>query len=452
MGDWHQAEFHADRALEMYERGRWAEAEAELRKALSLNPDQAEWHFNLGLTLEAAGRDSEAMLAYERAALLLPTELEPLLAAAITAIRIGRYEDALTWLDQALRADHSCEAAYAHKIDALVRLARYDEAETTFYLAAQMLETQSALCLSMLAEGLYAREDYERAGWCLREALKLDPGLPRLRARLGNVLAAIGRPQRALQMFLRELRDDPGNIDTLLDFGDLLMEIDRLPEASEKFRRVLELEPANVDAHYRLGEIALQQQRYEQAHVEFELVLKLDPGCPHIRLSLAEALLERGRTEDAARCLRDELDLLRGAESLEETPRTDLVRFGDLLLRAGMAEDAAEIFETACAEAPKDRRAALLRKLAVAHFEAGDRETGALISRRVLRFEPRCVEAMHNLALSALEEGRIRTAAGWIRRGLAINSHDEGLRHLRVRLWLNWLGRLIRQPFAWRRD
>ncbi len=51
MSSWFDAEDHADRALEMYERGRWAEAEAELRKAISLNPEQPEWHFNLGLTL-----------------------------------------------------------------------------------------------------------------------------------------------------------------------------------------------------------------------------------------------------------------------------------------------------------------------------------------------------------------------------------------------------------------
>ena len=65
MSEWIDAEQHADRALEMYEHGRLAEAESELRKALSLNPHQPEWLFNLGLTLEAAGRDEEAFASYE---------------------------------------------------------------------------------------------------------------------------------------------------------------------------------------------------------------------------------------------------------------------------------------------------------------------------------------------------------------------------------------------------
>ncbi|MHC4220002.1 MAG: tetratricopeptide repeat protein, partial [Planctomycetota bacterium] len=92
MSNWFDAEEHADRALEMYERGRWAEAEAELRKAIALNPDQPEWHFNLGLTLEASERDAEAMACFERAVELMPGQLDPLLAAGIVSNRLGMFE------------------------------------------------------------------------------------------------------------------------------------------------------------------------------------------------------------------------------------------------------------------------------------------------------------------------------------------------------------------------
>jgi len=83
MNDWQDAESHADRALDWFERGRWDEAEAELRKAIHLNPDQPEWHFNLGLTLEAAGRESEALASYEHASGLMPGQIEPLVDWAL---------------------------------------------------------------------------------------------------------------------------------------------------------------------------------------------------------------------------------------------------------------------------------------------------------------------------------------------------------------------------------
>ncbi|MCH8005182.1 MAG: tetratricopeptide repeat protein [Planctomycetes bacterium] len=441
MSSWFDAEDHADRALDMYERGRWAEAEAELRRALALNPHQPEWHFNLGLTLEAAERDGEALACYEQSVSMMPGQIDPLLAAGVVANRLGQYEPALEWFGQVLTIDQHCEPAYAHQIESYVRLGRHDEAETTFYLAQQTLANPSPQCLSMIAESLVERRVYERAEWCLWEALRLDPALPRLRARLGAIHAATGRSRKALQLFLRDLRDDPGNVDTLLDYGEALADLGRGPEASEKFRRILELEPANVDAHHRLGEIALQAGRHEQAHLEFELVLKLDKQYPQIRVALAAALLGRGQVEEARGHLGEEMEKCRqlGAADPRGGSSGGGERFGSLLLQVGMEVEAAEVFKRAI-----DRlggTAELYRKLALARFECGDRDGGAAASRHVLRLESGCVVSIHNLALGALEGGRLRAAAGWIDRGLRIDRNDDGLRRLRMRLWWMWLKR-----------
>ena len=245
-------------------------------------------------------------------------------------------------------------------------------------------------------------------------------------------------------MFLRDLRDDPGNIDTLLEYGEALIELGRLPEAAEKFRRVLELEPANIDAHYRLGEIALEAGRYEQAHMECELVLKLDPQFPHIRAALAEALLRRGRPQAARTYLREELNLLDADGGGESS--ADLGRFGTLLLEVDLPGEAAEVFQRAVAADGDNPE--LLRKLALARFRSGDRDGGVTASRRVARRDPQCVVSMYNLALAALEQRRLRLAHGWIARGLHVDPHDDGLRRLRMRLWLGWLGRALTTPFT----
>lgn len=482
MSDWFDAESHADRALDMYDRGRWAEAESELRKALSLHPDQAEWHYNLGLTLEASGRDIEALASYERVIELLPDQVEPLVAAGVVCHRLRRYKRALWWLDQALTMSPTNASAYAHKIATLVRLEDHDEAEATFYMAQQALSDPCPHCLAAVAESLIEREQFDRAGWCLREALRIEPSMPRLRARLALVLGASGKPHRALQMYMRDLRDDPGNIDTLLDCGELLIDLGRLAEAAEKFRRVLELEPANVDAHFRLGEVAMTSGRTEQASLEFELVLKLDSQYPAARLSLAEAMLARGRVEPARECLGDELEAwTRSTEGGDEatarraspehvrsagsaagpsagsagsTPGGaagaigDLDRFGQLLLEAGMPAEAVAVFERlVSAAAPAGggpEQVGLLRRLAIARFRSGDTQGGVSASRRVLRFDPACVSSIHNLALAALRAGQLRIAAGWIARGLRVDRHDAELRRLRMQHWLAWIRGCVR--------
>ncbi|MCA9297262.1 MAG: tetratricopeptide repeat protein, partial [Phycisphaerales bacterium] len=308
MSDWFDAEAHADRALEMFERGRLAEAESELRKALALNPDQPEWHFNLGLTLEAGGRDEDALESYRQAAELMPDEAEPLVAAGSVCNRLMLYEEAIEHLETASSLEPSHEQAYAHRIESYLRLGDHDNAEMTFYLSQQALSEPSPNCLAVVAESLIERREFDRASWCLREALRHDPTMPRLRARLAAVCAATNQPQRALQLYLRDLRDDPGNIETLLDYGELLIRLGRLAEAGEKFRRILELEPANIEAHHRLGEIAKSSGRFEAAHMEFELVYKLDPSFPFIRLEIADVLLRLDRIEEARSALQQELD------------------------------------------------------------------------------------------------------------------------------------------------
>jgi tetratricopeptide (TPR) repeat protein len=453
MSDWLDAETHADRALEWFERGRWSEAEAELRKAIALNPDQAEWHFNLGLTLEAAGRDTEALASYEQAIGLMPCEVEPLMVAGIACNRLGRYDTAVERFEQALRLDRSLEAGYGHKMESHLRLCQHEEVETTYYLAQMELPDPSAHCLAVLAESLIERRRWDRAEWCLKQALRLEPAMPRLRARLGLVLAATGRPQRALQLYLRDLRDDPGNIDTLLDYGELLLELGRLPDAAEKFRRVLELEPANVDAHFRLGRIAMAARRFEEAHLEFELVLKLDPGYPNVRLDVAEALLRRGRCSEGRRLLLQELESVRAVDQQEDAgTATDgpppiearqRRRLGTLLLEARCPGPAASMLSRATAEMPAD--ADMLRDLALAYFRCGDVDRGTATSRRVLRMQPDCIRSVHNLALAALEAGQTRLAAGWIARGMRVDRHDVGIRRLRMRLWSAVLAGLSRR-------
>lgn len=438
MNDWMDAEHHVERAHELYDAGRWDEAETELRRALFLNPYQAEWHFNLGLTLEAAGRHVDAASAFERCFELHTADSDrdanSALLVGVNLLRAGQFEASLRWLDRAGEIEPMSVAPFVHRVEALAELGRTDEAEEAFYLGQQIDPEHPELYASM-ATVLSARGDHERAVWCLREAARLDPELPRVRARLARAYADSGRLERARQLYVRELRDDPGDVDTLLDLGELLMDMHRLGESGEKFRRVLEIEPDHPDAHHLLGELAEREGRTPDALVQYDVVLRLDPSYPGARRRLAKVMLDRGREEDLPR-VRDLLRReFREAAAEPKSAPAEFEDLGRLMLDSGVPADAIKAYRELLLRQPGNHRGH--HGMSVALLEVGRITDGIDEARRALALQPRFVPAMHNLALAHLREHRWVRARYWVRQALRIEPDDPALRRLRLKLRLH---------------
>lgn len=442
MSSWQEAEQFADRALEMYERGRWAEAENELRKALEINPDQGDWHFNLGLTLERTGRDAEALSSFEHASRLLPESVDPQLAAGSTCLRLGRFESAIQWLHKVVQLDSSSEQAWAMLIDSNAETGNHDAAETCFYMAQDALLDASANVLVAMSGSLLTRNLFDRAIWCAREALKLDQNVQGGRLRLASALVASGQGQQASQILLHELREDPGNIQALLLHADVLAESGRTNEALIKLHRVLELEPANVDAHIRAGSFAMDDNRWEEAFIAWGLVRRLHPEHPTACLHLAQTLLAMHRPASARPLLQEYVERMEDSSGYDEK-----IHVAQLLLSSGEPIMATTILEPLSLELTDDEpsKTACLRLLAVTLFATGKIDDGAAISRKVLRLDSKCIASMHNLALAAVKNHRYRAAWGWVSRGLAVDPVDNDLRRLRSRLIWESIARLFRK-------
>ena len=427
MGDWHQAEEHAERAELLLARGRGTEAEAEIRRAIEIDPVRGEWHAALALVLESVDRLEEALASMRQAAVLLPEDIQPLTSSAELSLRLDRPEEAIEHAERAIEFPEAEEQIHAVKIAALHRLERFEDAELAYFVAQQKFEEMPS-CLVAMGDLQADQNAYDRASWCYREAMRQAPSMPRLRARIASILGATGRPERALQLHMAELRENPASIESLLACGRLLVRLNRHPEAVDRFRRVLEVEPAHLAAHWELGLTALSLSRFDEARVEFEIARRLDPDMPFIRRRLAEALLGCGELERARVQLDEAVDRLQPEEPFEER-----FHLADLLLKVESTTKALPLFERLAAEHPEDLQ--VLRRLAVCRYRVGETAGGITISRRVLRQEPTCIRSMHNLSVAAMEEGRFMSAFIWAKRGLAENPLDPGLRRLRSRLW-----------------
>jgi len=446
MSNWQDAEQHADRALEMFERGRLTEAETELRKALEIDPDQGDWHFNLGLTLERIGRDGEALSSYEQASRLLADSIDPQLAAGSACLRLGRFEDAIQWLEKVVAHRSSVESAWAMLIDANASLDDHEAAETAFYMAQDALKEPSANVLISMSGSLLTRSLVDRAVWCAREALKIDSNVDGGRLRLASALVSSGQGQQASQILLQELREDPGNVQALLLHADVLADAGRTNEALMKLHRVLELEPANVDAHIRSGKFALEEQRWEEAFIAWGLVRRLDPSHPTACLHLAQSLLAMQRPTAARPLLQEYVELMD-----DSTAPIEKLAISELLLSSGESTLVTTLLKPLIIEDDDPIKVQWLKLLALSLFDEGKIDEGAAISRKVLRFDPNCIASIHNLALATMKNERYRSAWGWVRRGLSIDPIDNDLRRLRSRLIWESMLQFVRKLFIAKR-
>lgn len=434
----------AERAREHFHKGRLQEAEACLREAVELDPEHGAWRMNLGLTLQALGRTDEALRCFELACVRSPDHAEPRLAAAVAAASLERWALALKWSEEATRCKPDLDGGWACRIESLRRLGRREDASLAFYMAQQHLEHAPA-SLQAMAELLLEQGKPDRAGWCLREALRLEPALPRVRVRLAQLAADGGQPHRAVELMTEEVRKHPGDVQAWVAFGDLLTRMRRGPEAAEKYRRAIELDPDHAMAHWRLGSLALAARRLEEACTLLDRAVTLDPDQAPPRVELAHARLERGETAEAARLLEMHLE----RHPPEEDPRLQHVAaatgLAELALRAAQPAAAARVLTASLRFPACSKDPGVLRKLALARYRCGDLAGGDQASRRLHRADPADRAAAYNLALSALQRGELAEARTWIRTGLATHPRDGGLRRLRIRLWMLHLAR------PWRR-
>ncbi len=430
MSDWQEAEQRVEHAHDLYERGRWEEAICELRRAIEINPTIGAWYFNLGITLDMMERHDEALAAYRKALSLEPEDLETLNAAGTDCVRIGRYKQAIRFFERAQQLDAGFEPCYCNRITAYSELGEHEKAEEMFYLARQYREKCPA-CFYNMGCSLFARANYERALWCWRQVLEMEPDYPRIHARIADVHWAKGRLTDARRHLMEELRCDPGNLDTLLDLGELLMEM-RLPTAAgEKFRQVLDLEPEEPTAHFQLGVLADDQGDSGLALERFKFVLQHDRHYSGAHLQIARIHHRQKNRAEAvyhANCELSQADLDEGT----------LLDLGRLFMDMHQLESARTALERLVEMNPQHVEGR--HALAVTLLLDNRLEAGISQCRAVLKIQPKYMLAMSNLALAYISRHDFARGRYWLDQALDIAPEDTGLRRIqtRLRLALAW--------------
>jgi len=184
----------------LYQEGRPAEAAAQFRQAIRLQPDSPEVHANLGNCLEAEGLADDARAEYAAALAISPKFAGARYDLGLSLLRSGRLDEAQAELRTALEIDPDHAGA------------------------------RNSLGLALAGQGKLpeAMEQY-------RLALGLNPALPEAHLNLGNALFRLGRPEEAVAEYREALRLEPGYSGAHNNLGYALAKLGRDNEAAAEF-------------------------------------------------------------------------------------------------------------------------------------------------------------------------------------------------------------------------
>ena len=260
------AEFYSlfDRALELANRGRYAEAIKVWEQALKIDPENPKAQNNLGIALVRTGQLPEAIAHLERAVELKPEYAEAHANLGEALSMAARTEEAMAHWRRAVELNPDLAGAHASLGFALARKGSLDEAI---------------------------------AHW--RKAVEIAPAMAGVENNLGVALSAQGKYDEAVAHLRKGLESKPGDIEMQNNLAVALLHRRNIEEAVGLFEKVLAVEPGHAQAQYNLGVALMEKKSFDDAIRHFQAALSIDARYVEAYAAMGTAWRLRGSMREA---------------------------------------------------------------------------------------------------------------------------------------------------------
>jgi tetratricopeptide (TPR) repeat protein len=243
------------RSLARMRLGRYSEAYDDLRRAVTLKPNNSEYQANLGYVLWKLGRAAEAVTA-ERTALKLDeknTTAHYQLGRFL--LRLGEQKDlneAISELRRALELDPRQYEVRFELVAAYRSLGEFAQAAAQLDVLTESRPTDARVFyVSALLDT--DRNDLNAAIRNFNEALKRDPTMYGAWQDLGLVFVRASRWSDAVETFAELTHRQPNSVEAAYFYALSLYNSGKTSEAESEVRRALRLDAGAVEAHTLLG-------------------------------------------------------------------------------------------------------------------------------------------------------------------------------------------------------
>ncbi|MGH7087493.1 MAG: tetratricopeptide repeat protein [Stellaceae bacterium] len=281
--------------------------------------------------------------------------------------------------------------AKAHLHAAAAALQKHDlaKADAEYHAAAAAAPTAPDPLVG-LADVAMRRGDRKGAREDLDKALKLAPASPLAHSAMGAYLWATKDLKGAQGEFDKAAALDPKSAKLRLQQGNFYAAALRDAAGAEQaYRAAIALAPKDAATHFALGSLLLQTRKLPEAKAELKEATQLAPNNPLGWTLLGAAEQGLGEYDDALRAFD-------AASKIAPKFLGPRIARGEVLLAQGRTDAAIDTFKEAL-KIDGHATTALLH-LAMAESKAGHQAEAEDAYRAVLKYDPRNVIALNDLA------------------------------------------------------
>ena len=245
-----------------------------------------------------AGRLEQAEPLYRRVLDTQPEQPDALHLLGILLHQRGQRDDAIEFLERAVRAAAGEATFLANLAEAYRANGRLEEAVSAFGRALD-LSPDDADARFNLGCALAEMGDLVGAAGNFRIAAEARPNVAANLIRLGETLLELGAWSEAVGHFRAASALDPTNSGALIGLAGALMTMGRSEEAEALYREAGAFAPIDADLHLRIGRALMEHGRPVPAGDTLQRAARLDPGSALTRALHARTLQEQGRFDEA---------------------------------------------------------------------------------------------------------------------------------------------------------
>jgi len=386
---------------------KYSEALEQFKKLSELEPGTAENYLRMAQLYRRLGKYDQAESSLLRAKQLAPGSLEVLYHEALLYEDQGRYDDAVKVLTDAIagiksQGGEGNPSALAILYEQLGRTYReqenYPASIQTFEEMAKLGPDARKRAQMLLIDVYRESHDLDRAIAETKKALAESPNDPSLTITMAMLYGEKADTDTATKLLTGLLHGNDGDQEIYLDLAQAQERGRKYPDAEKSAQRAIDLarDPGEQEsARFMLGAIYERQKRFDLAEDQFRKVLELNPNNAAVlnyygymladrgvRLDEAIAMIQRAVTQEPnngayldslgwafykQNKLTEAEESLRKAVSKSSHDPTIIAHLGDVYMKLGQTERAAELWERALAEwqrsAPADYEAEKVAEL-----------------------------------------------------------------------------------------